>query len=156
MNPESVRLRWSDNARKAVEFEASPETLVQAAVDALIDARNRAARRYHAGQWKRDVVWYDRLEFHVFDSIGRVWLTLGEMIDTAFGPRTGWQPVGFFLPAFTAFPEGPPEGFRDRQESDVELVRANSSRIWSMIGDTLEWSEGLRGIARGLADREES
>lgn len=147
------RLRWSDNIAKGVEFEASRESFASAAVDALIDARNLASRRYHAGEWRRDVVFYQNLELQLFDPTNKMWLRLGEMIDTAFGPRTAWVPKGYSLPSFMAFPEGVPEGMQERQESDAETVTRDARNILAMIEDTLEWVETLGRIAKGLSEQ---
>lgn len=148
-----VRLRWSDNIAKAIEFEASRETFASEAVDALIDARNLASRRYHAGEWRRDVTLYQNLELQLFDSDNKSWTRLGELIDTAFGPRTAWVPRGYSLPSFMAFPKGVPEGMQERQESDAETIIRDARNIMAMIDDTLEWVDTLGGIARGLSEQ---
>lgn len=148
-----ARFRWADAISKTVEFQASRESFGSAAVDALIDARNLASHRYHAGQWRKDVIYFNTLELQIFDPTAKLWFRLGKMIDTAFGPRSAWIPKGYYLPSFMAFPEGVPEGIPERQESDAETVIRDAGTIWDMAEETLAWGGSLRGMAKGLSEQ---
>lgn len=142
-----MQLRWSDGRSRANEFEATDkQSLAANAMIALEQFQRRAAKQYHDGASRRNMVRFPTAELHI--GLGGRWWNPGRIQSTsglAYFETTPFHAHGATL-------ENNEEAIAERFEQQAFLLLVKSADLWERVEATARWMDAITDIATSVAD----
>ena len=142
-----MQLRWSDGRSHAIQFEATDaRSLAANAMTALEQFQRQAAKQYHDGATRRNMIHLPTAEFHI--GLGGRWWNPGRIQSTSglsYFETTPFHAHGATL-------ENSDAALDERFEQQAFLLLVKSADLWERVAAAERWMGAIADIATTVAD----